>query len=186
MKKTKSGWTIFLDRDGVINQRRPDDYVKSWNEFRFLPGVLKTLKVLKPICDHLFIVTNQQGIAKGVMTEQALWQVHARMKKVIRKQGGHVDAIYYCPASSSQTPSCRKPNPWMGYRAKKEFPSINFKKSVMVGDSISDIEFGKNLQMITVYIHPEVINPGQADYVCKDLMDFYRIFASRISRIQNY
>lgn len=180
MKTHKSRWTVFLDRDGVINKRWPGDYVKSWDEFRFLPGVFKAIKELSQQCEYIFIVTNQQGIAKGVMGSDDLELIHHRMKKLIRKNGGHIDAIYYCPSGADQIPSCRKPNPSMGLLAQKEYPSIKFDRSVMVGDSISDIEFGKNLGMITVYIDPGLHNEAQADYVCKDLTGFCRIFVTSI------
>ncbi len=183
MSGKQSGWTLFLDRDGVINHRLPGDYVKSWAEFIFMPGVLSALAHLNNRFDHLVMVTNQQGIAKGLMTEQDLSTIHHRMRKMIRKHRGRIDAVYHCSASSDQVPSCRKPEPYMGIQAKKDFPTIDFKQSVLVGDSVSDIEFGKNLNMITVYVNPLLENPGEAAYVCKDLMEFCRIF-DRSIRVQ--
>ena len=68
--------TLLLDRDGVINRLRPNDYVKCWEEFEFLPGVFEALKKWTPIVKHIFVVTNQRGVGKGVMSENDLLEIH--------------------------------------------------------------------------------------------------------------
>lgn len=143
-------WTLFLDRDGVINERIPNDYVKSVKEFCFFSGVPLAMEKIEPIFGHIFIVTNQQGIAKGLMTENDLAKVHRHLKKTIENLGGRIDKIYYC-AEKSPSP-CRKPNTGMAEQAKRDFPNIDFSRSVMVGDSASDIEFGNRLGMFTVFV----------------------------------
>jgi histidinol-phosphate phosphatase family protein len=141
--------TLFLDRDGVINRRKIDDCVKSVDEFVFEDGALEAIKKLANYFERIVVVTNQQGIEKKVMNEKALHEIHEHLKNDVQKAGGKIDAIYFCPDSNSLY---RKPNIGMGLLAKREFPDIRFKQSVMVGDTISDMKFGKKLGMKTVFI----------------------------------
>jgi len=143
--------TLFLDRDGVINRHLPDDYVKNWEEFEFLPGVLDALVLLSDIFQHIVVVTNQRGVGKGLMTENDLNTIHETMLSVIQKNGGRIDKIYYCTDLENESIN-RKPNSGMANQAKKDFPGIDFEKSIMVGDSTSDIEFGNRLGMKTILI----------------------------------
>lgn len=145
-------WTLFLDRDGVINRRLKDDYVKKWAEFQFMDGVLEIMPRFAKIFGRIIVVTNQQGIGKGLMSQDQLDEIHAQMSASIKKQGGRIDLILACPDLSARTPNCRKPNPDMGYWAKEKFPEIDFQRSIMVGDSITDIQFGENLGMTTVWV----------------------------------
>jgi len=145
-------WTLFLDRDGVISLRIPGDYVTRWEDFRFLEGVLETLAILSSVFGHIIIVSNQQGIGKGRMSPDELKMIDLKMKEKIHLAGGRIDASYYSPYLSSENHPDRKPGIGMGLKAKGEFPVIDFSKSVMVGDTASDMEFGKRLGMITVLI----------------------------------
>ncbi len=145
-------WSLFLDRDGVINERLPDDYVKKWDDFKFLPGVLDALTAFNQYFSRIFIVTNQAGIEKELYTHQDLKQIHEQMMEYIQYHGGRIDEIYYCPYKGDLDPLCRKPNPGMALEAKKDFPEIDFKKCIMVGDSASDIAFGNNLGMKTILV----------------------------------
>lgn len=145
-------WTLFLDRDGVINRRLVDDYVKSWDEFEFLPGVLESIAQFSEWFGRIVIVTNQQGVGKKLMSEGDLHDIHNQMVSSILKAGGRIDKIYFCPHLKQDNPSCRKPEPGMGLEAQKDFPEIDFLKSMMVGDSISDMEFGRTLNMFNVFV----------------------------------
>lgn len=145
--------TLFIDRDGVINKHRPDDYVKSWDEFEFLPGVLEAFGILKEAFKRIIIVTNQRGVGKGLMTENELQDIHKRMLSEIRKVGGRLDQIYYCVDINNDSLN-RKPNPGMALQAQKDFPEIVFEESIMIGDSASDREFGNRLGMKTILLHP--------------------------------
>lgn len=149
--KIDKSWSLFLDRDGVINERIVGGYVTDPKAFHFLPGVLESLSSFSKIFGKIIMVTNQQGIGKGLMTEEQVNEIHQSMLKDIRENGGRVDAIYFCPDLKEKTENCRKPGIKMAERAKKQFPEIEFSKSIMVGDSSSDIEFGKNAGMFTVY-----------------------------------
>lgn len=150
MKKTD--WTLFLDRDGVINKRLPDTYVDSWKNFHFTHRCLEAINVFGTFFPTIVVVTNQQGIGKGLMSKEQLNEIHEQMVSSIERQGGFINKVYYCPGLRKDNPPCRKPNTGMGYQAKHDFPTINFQKSIMVGDSFSDIEFGWQLGMKTIFI----------------------------------
>ena len=150
MSYTKE-WTLFLDRDGVINKELRDDYVTRWEEFVFEQGALSALAKLAGIFGRIIIVTNQRGIGIQKMTEEDLKSIHGLMQKEIENAGGRVDAIYYAPAAD-RTDIRRKPNPKMAFEAQQDFPEIDLLKSIIVGNSISDMEFGRNAGMKTVFI----------------------------------
>lgn len=177
-------WTLFLDRDGVINRRIPDAYVSTPDDFEFLPGVLDSLSSLSKIFLHLIIVTNQQGIGRGLMTSQQLDDVHNHMMDKIIKKGGCIDGIYYCGDLALQSGNCRKPSPVMGFRAREDFHDIIFEKSIMVGDTIADVGFGQNLGMKTILVgeqlgYPDPEGRWQPDYVLKDLVELEELLSER-------
>lgn len=171
-----TGWTLFLDRDGVINKRLVDEYVVNWEQFEFLPNVLDALKKLTGLFYKIIIVSNQQGIGKGLMTENELKTIHQKMLDKIAANGGRIDKIYYCPYRAEDKSILRKPDIGMALLAKKDFPEINFKKSIIVGDSISDLEFGEKLRMVKVYISEDLAsirkNYKLIDFAYKDMMAF--------------
>lgn len=150
--KLDKSWTLFLDRDGVINELRPEDYVKSEEEFLWLPGSKEAIRDLSKILGLIVVVTNQQGIGKGMMTEYDLEKIHWKMQSELEAIGGKIDRVYYCPHLASVQPKCRKPETGMAEEAKSDFPEIDFNKSIMIGDSCSDIDFGSRLGMITVKV----------------------------------
>lgn len=143
---------LFLDRDGVINKHLPGDYVKNVEQFEFLPGVLDALVQFSAYFTQIVVVTNQQGIGKGLYTEDDLNEVHTFMLEKITEAGGRLDAVYFCPSLEIENPICRKPNVGMALQAQRDFPAIDFKQSVMIGDSMSDMQFGRNLGMFTIWI----------------------------------
>lgn len=143
--------TLFLDRDGVINRLRPNDYVKCWEEFEFLPGILDTLFLWSSQVKRIIVITNQRGVARGVMTEDALIMINEKMIKIIEDSGGRIDHIYYCTAMNDADPN-RKPNIGMALQAKRDFPEIDFSRTLMIGDSESDMAFAKNVGIKGVLI----------------------------------
>jgi len=169
--KEEGTWTLFMDRDDTINKRLPGDYVKSWSEFEFLPHALEALKYFSQVFNKLIIVTNQQGIGKEIMTSDQLNVVHEQMIEEIIAAGGFIDQIYYCPHLAIEDPMCRKPNPGMAFQAVEDFPDIEFRRSVMVGDSISDMEFGYKLGMKNVLVNrrAQQISIDQSDMVDMEL-----------------
>jgi histidinol-phosphate phosphatase family protein len=168
--KVDREWTLFLDRDGVLNKRLEGRYVTTPQELIILPGVGEAMSLFSSLFDRIIIVTNQQGIGKEIMSHQDLSHVHDSLLTQISFFGGRIDEIYYCPDLAHEDSPNRKPNPGMGFQAKKDFPEINFRKSIMIGDSESDIQFGKALKMITVRISK--IKDHQADFTHPSLKDF--------------
>ncbi len=151
--KIDKTWTLFLDRDGVINLHYPNDYVKKWDEFYFLEGVLDALKNLSEVIRRIIVVTNQQGVGKGLMTQEDLEFIHSEMLREVRKYGGRIHAIYAATdLIENDVKQLRKPNTGMAKQAKKDFVEIDFSKSIMVGDSVSDMQFGRNAGMLTVFV----------------------------------
>lgn len=150
--KINREWTLFLDRDGVINRRIPGDYVKRWEDFDFTPGTLEAIARFSEIFGNIFVVTNQQGIGKGQMSEEDLLMLNKHMLEAIKQAGGRIDKVYFCPDLEASGSFFRKPRIGMALRARKEFPGVHFRTSLMAGDSLSDMKFGKSAGMITALI----------------------------------
>lgn len=135
--------TLLLDRDGVINRLRHNDYVKCWEEFEFLPGVMEALSRFAASVPRIFVVTNQRGVGKGLMTESDLKEVHDRMCEEIRRHGGRIDGIYYCTSLTDADPR-RKPGNGMFLDIMRDYPDVDPATCLMVGDSDSDMQFAAN------------------------------------------
>lgn len=151
-------WTLFLDRDGVLNHEKKEDYIRNWDEFRFYEGVKEALKELAEVFGVIVLVTNQRGIGKGLMTLDDLANIHSKMMDEINAAGGRIDKLYFCADLDYDSP-CRKPNPGMAELAKKDFPQIDMQRAMIAGNKLSDMNFGRNAGMHTVYIattNPEV------------------------------
>ena len=174
-------WTLFLDRDGVINDERINEYVLNWEQFIFSKGVLEALKILAETFKTIIIISNQRGVGKQLMTEDDLLSIHAEMKNEVKGNGGRIDKIYYCTDKNDKN-FYRKPNPGMAFKAKQDFPGINFEKSIMVGNKPSDMRFGRNAGMYTVYLtttNPETPFPhNDIDLQYAGLLDFALNFKS--------
>ena len=186
--------TVFLDRDGVINRKLPEgEYVSSWERFELLPGVLEAIQALKAAGLRVVVVTNQRGVALGRYSTADVEAIHARLQALLTEgertadavgQAGQagadgqagVDAFYYCPHDKRMC-RCRKPLPGMFEQAQAQFPRIEAERSVMVGDSLSDIEFGRAVGMRTIFVRGDAAHrkPGweqgeaMADAAAEDL-----------------
>lgn len=162
-------WTLMLDRDGVLNHRIINGYVTCWEEFEFLPGVLEALKLFAQRFKYIFIITNQQGVGKGLMTMEQVDAIHDRMCLEIEAHDGRIDGILVCPQLATEPDNYRKPSPEMAYMAQELCPDINLEKCVMVGDGPTDIAFGHNAGTRTVFIGND--NPD-ADDSFSSIVDF--------------
>jgi len=171
--KINNSWTLFLDRDGVVNQRKIGGYITVVDEFEFLNGVLQAIACASKIFGKIIVVTNQQGIGKGLMTEQQLAQVHEHMISKVQENNGRIDQVYFSPFLAETNHHTRKPNPGMAVQAAKDFPQISFKRSIMLGDSASDMEFARSLGMKTVFIG----NPEEMDITDNQFDMFYSSFS---------
>ncbi len=162
-------WSLFLDRDGVINRRIVDAYVRHPSEFELLPQVKEAMRLLRQTFGFIFLVTNQQGIGKGLMSTADLEEVHAYMETELDFP---FDRIYFCPDLASSGSRFRKPETGMAEQARKDFPAVDFSKSVMVGDARSDMLFGEKAGMYTVFLPGTDASYPQASLQCASLYDF--------------
>jgi len=175
LEKIDDCWTLFLDRDGVINVEKDQSYIFHYGEFVFYERGLEALSLLSEIFPRIVVVTNQKGVGKGLMTTEALTDIHEKMTAAVRTGGGRIDAIYYCDALSDDHPH-RKPNPGMAFAAQQDIPEIDLSRSIMVGNNISDMEFGRNAGMYTVFLSttspaPALPHPS-IDMIFNNLYDF--------------
>lgn len=144
--------TVFLDRDGVLNEKMPEGrYVESCGDLRVLAGVPEAIGRLNAAGLRVIVVSNQRGAALGLYTAADVVAIHAAFQSVLAAAGAHVDGFYFCPHDKCEC-NCRKPLPGMFELAVRDFPEVMAATSVMIGDSLSDIEFGKRLGMLTVFI----------------------------------
>lgn len=150
-RQPDNSWTLFLDRDGVINEEIVGSYITSPEEFKFCDGALQALNILGGIFGTIVVVTNQRGVGRGIMSFETLRDINSVMTTAISTAGGRLDKIYSCTAVED-TDHNRKPNTGMAAQAKEDFPEIDFKKSIIVGNSLSDMEFGKRMAMGTVFL----------------------------------
>lgn len=148
--------TLFLDRDGVLNRHLPGDYVKSWAQWQWMPGVLQELPGWAAKFRRIILISNQRGVGKGLMTDEDLSRIHAQMMTEILEAGGRIDLLLTCTAVSQDDPR-RKPNIGMFLEAQALFPEIDAKNSVMLGDTPSDAAFAKNCGMQFILLNPEAV-----------------------------
>lgn len=170
-----SSWCLFLDRDGVINTRKIGGYIETVSEFEFLPGVTDAIAEFSKVFKYIFIVTNQQGIGKGLMTESNLLDIHRYMTEQVEANGGKITKCYHAPDLDHAENQLRKPNVGMGILAQNDFSDVDFSKSVMIGDSDTDIQFGIKLGMKTVRVGTEKTISTPADLTLTDLEAFKQL-----------
>ncbi|MEE2953714.1 MAG: HAD family hydrolase [Bacteroidota bacterium] len=147
--------TLFLDRDGVINTKLESKYIESFSQFEFIHNSLNAIKILSAVFKRIIVVTNQQGIGKGTMSETDLNKLHQNMIIEINLNGGKIDKIYYCPHLVSDNCQCRKPKTGMLSEALKDFPDIKIENSYLVGDSITDIKAGEVFGLKTIQVNSQ-------------------------------
>jgi len=159
--------TVFLDRDGVINEKAPEgEYIRSAAEFHLLPGVPQAIARLNQAGLRTVVVSNQRGIAKGLYTAGDVEAIHRAMRETLAGDGARLDAIFVCPHDKGEC-RCRKPLPGMFQQAVGAFPGIKAAESVMIGDALADIEFGRGLGMPTILVEgaPERHKPDLAEAI---------------------
>lgn len=168
-------WTLFLDRDGVINERIFGGYILDYADFRFKDEVLESSKELFEKFARVIVVTNQQCVAKGLISPLDLSLLHDKMILDFQKAGSTINRVFAAIELKDTAPFMRKPHAMMAEMAKQDFPEIDFTKSIMVGDTDSDMRFGKNLGMKTVLIRSEEKTSVEPDLELNrlgDLIDF--------------
>jgi len=135
---------VFLDRDGVINRRVIGDYVRHWQNFSFLPGVLRAVRALSAIPVPIIVVSNQAGVAKGLMSERDLRELTFAFTDAFASYGGRIDSVYYCLHHPDKRCDCRKPRSGLLRQAAREW-GLNLTECFMIGDSESDIIAGASV-----------------------------------------
>lgn len=146
---------VFLDRDGVLNRKLPEGaYVSDWAQFEWVPGAIEAIARMNRAGLSVILVTNQRGIALGRLTLDQLGLIHRNMQSDLASRGARVDAIYCCPHDHGEC-RCRKPDIGLFQQAFREFPQANEHNSVVIGDSLSDVEAGQRLRMKTIFIEGE-------------------------------
>ena len=146
---------VLLDRDGVVNRKAAEgDYVKSWSEFEFLPEAVEALELLTANGYDIYIITNQRGIARGLMSQDDVDMIHRKMREELEKHGAKISGIYVCPHSENDNCDCRKPKPGLLYRAAGDH-DFNLTKAVFIGDKESDMQAGQAAGCKTVLVEPD-------------------------------
>lgn len=179
LKEINSSWTLFLDRDGVLNIEKENDYIKSIDEFKFYPEIENNFYKLNNLFSLIVVVTNQRGIGKQLMTESDLHTIHSYINTTLAIKNGLIHKFYFAPDLSDDALN-RKPNIGMGLQAKLDFPQIDFTKSIMIGNNLSDMEFGRNLGMKTIYLQTTKIIEEKhllVDLFYNSLFDFIQDIA---------
>lgn len=175
-KNLKKRITIFLDRDGVINEKAPEgDYIKSPDELKLIDGAAETIREFNKRGFLVIVITNQRGIGKGVMSEKDFKNVMDELKKELAKKGAHIDAYYYC-SDVDDSSQCRKPNIGMFLQAKRDFPNIDFKNSFVIGDSWRDVEAGKRIGAKTILLSKSPSQNVESDYTLSCLSEVKMLF----------
>ncbi len=167
-------WTLFIDRDGVINHEKKEDYILNKEEFQFYDGVLEAMALLNNKFGRIVMVTNQKGVGRGLMTLEDLQGIHTYMMDHIVANGGRVDKIYFCTDTDNLSIN-RKPQHGMSLQAKNDFSEIDFSKSVMVGNKLSDMKFGRNAGIKTIFVattNPEYYPDDTIDLRFDNLLHF--------------
>ena len=175
IKQIDKSWTLFSDRDGVLNEDKVGSYIFHPGEYVFYEGVTEAFKLFSEKFGRIIIATNQRGVGRGLMTIDDLDAVHEKMLAGIEEKGGKIDAIFYATSIDNDDP-VRKPNVGMAFKAMQQFPEIDLSKSIMIGNNISDMEFGRNAGMYTIFLKttiPDVELPHPAiDLAFNSLPDF--------------
>jgi D-glycero-D-manno-heptose 1,7-bisphosphate phosphatase len=153
---------VFLDRDGVLNRKAPaGEYIARPDDLVLLPGVGEAIAALNTSHRTVIVVTNQRGIALGLYTPDDLNLIHDKLRAQLAMQGARLDAVYFCPHENGQC-NCRKPLTGMFDQAFHDFPQTTPERSLMVGDTLRDIEAGVQAGIPTVLINDSGVHP--ADY----------------------
>jgi D-glycero-D-manno-heptose 1,7-bisphosphate phosphatase len=170
---------VFLDRDGVLNRKMPEgEFVRAASQFEWLPGAEEAIARLNNAGMTTIVVSNQRGVALGLYSHEDLAVIHGNMLGDLARRGAWLDGIFYCPHGAGEC-SCRKPDVGLFEQAFEKFPEANAGNSVVIGDSLSDIQAGRRLGMRTVFVQGDSglqksgngDGTGIADWVAGSLLE---------------
>jgi D-glycero-D-manno-heptose 1,7-bisphosphate phosphatase len=175
---------VFLDRDGVLNRKMPEGaYVSDWSQFQWLPGADDAVARLNRAGLTVIVVSNQRGVALGRVSAVQLELIHGNMQSHLAGHGARLDAIYYCPHDYGEC-RCRKPDTGLFEQAWQRFPQANAQNSVVIGDSLSDIEAGRRLGMKTIFIEGEADRQKAGAATAAELAD--AVAASLLQAVEKH
>ncbi|MFH1395198.1 MAG: HAD-IIIA family hydrolase [Candidatus Omnitrophota bacterium] len=183
---------VFIDRDGVINKDPGGwtkyGYVTEWKDFHFLPGALKAFKLLSDNGYESVIISNQQCVGKGCLSEESLAELTMQMRETIETAGGTIAGVYYCTHLKDEKCSCRKPEPGLFSSAQEELNIDNLNESFFVGDNKTDIIAGTRAGMKTILVLSGKSSiedtdawENKPDYICEDLLDAADLIVNRLA-----
>jgi len=138
-RRAAKGPAIFIDRDGVINCRRPDDYVLNWSQFVFISGIREALKQIASLGLPIIVVSNQAAVGKGLLDPAVLQEITTQMHRALAADGTFLAAAYYCTHRPDENCICRKPKPALLLRAAEDF-NVDLSRSIFIGDSDTDVQ----------------------------------------------
>ncbi len=174
IKQINKTWTLFLDRDGVLNKEIAGDYVRNKSQLEVYDYVPSSIGRCNKKFGNIIVVTNQRGIAKGLYTANDVNDIHETIYEMCEDNNAYIDSFYFCDALDANDPN-RKPNIGMALGAQEDFPEIDFAKSIMVGNNLSDMEFGRKAGMKTVLVETtlKLSEPNDlVDLIVADLKAF--------------
>ena len=168
---------VFLDRDGVINKDPMGGYVTSWGKFHFIPGAIEGITRLTQNNFKIFVISNQAGVGKGIYSQKTLNKITQNMLKVIKRSGGRIDGVYYCPHKDEDNCNCRKPKTGLFFEAVKGL-DVDFKDTYLIGDSEGDIQAGEKIGSRNILVLSGKTNLEdkdtwqiQPDFVAQNLLE---------------
>lgn len=160
-----AGPAIFIDRDGVINRRRPGDYVLDWSQFVFIPGIREALRRLSMLRVPMIVISNQAAVGRGLLNVAILEAMTAQLQEVLCGSGVVLNAYYYCTHRADEGCDCRKPKPGLLRQAAAEF-DIDLSRSVFIGDADTDVQAARLAGCQPVLFDPEFRYPNDtADWI---------------------
>ena len=178
LRKILATRAIFLDRDGVICKDR-DDYIKSWDEFVWIPGAREALRRLSGNHRIAIVITNQSAVGRGLASRLSVEDIHRRMMRGVHQAGGKIERVYYCPHRPEDGCNCRKPMPGLLLKAAEDF-ALDLRSSYLVGDSLSDMEVGHHVGCTTIMVKNGkkasgvkslIRGKSRPDYIVSDLSE---------------
>lgn len=172
--RLERGRTVFLDRDGTINESPPEgEYLSSADDVRLIPGAAEAIRILNEHPAKVVVVTNQRGVALGKMSEADLSAVNERIASELARSGARLDGVFHCPHHAG-TCECRKPGAGMFERAAREVAGVGIEGGAMVGDSAIDIEAGRRLGLATVRLGASDPGDPAPDHEVSTLLEAVR------------
>jgi len=177
---------VFIDRDGVVNKDLgggcEHGYVTEWKDFHFLPGVLDAIKLLADNGFKSAIISNQQCVGKGYLTERVLEDITQKMTNEIENAGGAIAGCYYCVHLKEENCRCRKPKEGLFHKAQEELNIRQLKDKFFIGDSEQDVLAGKKAGLKTILVLSGKSSKEDAgtwqvkpDHICEDLLEAAKI-----------